>query len=769
VKKRIVSVFLVLCMILSFNVTVMAQEEHKDNLEAMKEIVSYFNIMKGDPDGNFRLSDNITRAEFTKVSVAASKYKDYVAPNAYISPFKVVKYTHWAAPYVKVALDNGIMAGYEDGSFRPDKNVTMEEIVTVYLRLLGYSDSEFGISWPYGQIATAKDIGLSENVEIVIGKTATREEVLKLSYNLLSTKSKGSGSDYISILNHSIVEDVVLLDIKGSQAEGKNDEIVTSNGTYKVGEDFDFSYMGFEGDICIDSKSNKIVNFVPNDGIMEKHTVYNALQNEVVTYKDGLLSSLKLDSSTVIYDNDKLSNSNSVISKMEMGDGIYVKYDMNSGVDYMIYKPGNLEGPVTVKNKNWYTNLGINPDTASITRNGEKVTKDSIALDDIIYSSSELNMVMAYSKKVTGIYEKATPNRDMPSSVTVSGVSYDLEGINAFNALSSVGNLSYGDTVTLLIGKEGAVADAMKAGDVTVNTAIVGYLMSTGQKTYTDANNNEYSSYYISVLLPDGTVSEYKTQTDFKKQIGEICSVSFDGSSAKVKAGITGAEVYGKVNSEENTIGSFKVASDVKIIDISGYQSGINEPMKYTALFLQRIDGVNLSANSVLYAGYNEKKEIDTLILKEVSGDMYEYGLVTKLSVNKDSGVKSYTCFMDGKEYSDSGKGINVPPAGEGGKIITNQNGSGIYRITTMFSISPRNIASVTLSNVVAGDGTVYTYADKVQVYRMTPSSNGVYYTYTKMPLDDLVKVSDNASITVYYDKKDSSGGRVRVITVKEN
>ena len=136
-NKRIISLFLVLCMIMSSFTLTMAQEEHKGNLEAMKEIVSYFNIMKGDPDGNFRLSDNITRAEFTKVSVAASKYKDYVAPNAYISPFKDVKYTHWAAPYVKVALDNGIMAGYEDGSFRPDKNVTIEEIITVYLRLLG--------------------------------------------------------------------------------------------------------------------------------------------------------------------------------------------------------------------------------------------------------------------------------------------------------------------------------------------------------------------------------------------------------------------------------------------------------------------------------------------------------------------------------------------------------------------------------------------------------------------------------------------------------
>lgn len=767
-NKRIISVFLVLCMILSFNVTAMAHQEHKDDLEAMKEIVSYFNIMKGDPDGNFRLSDNITRAEFTKVSVAASKYKDYVAPNAYISPFKDVKYTHWAAPYVKVALDNGIMAGYEDGSFKPDKNVTMEEIVTVYLRLLGYSDSEFGVSWPYGQISTAKDIGLCDDVEIVIGKTASREEVLKLSYNLLSTSPKGSANDYISILNHSIIEDVVLLDTKASQSNGKSDEIITSNGAYKVGDGFDFSYIGFEGDVCIDSKTNKIVSFVPNDGIMEKHTVYNALQNEVVTYKDGNLSSLKLDSSTVIYDDDKLSNSNSVVSKMEMGDAVYVKYDMNSNVDYMIYKPGNLEGPVTVKSKNWYVEMGISPDTASITRNGEKVTYDSIALDDIIYSSSDLNMVMAYSKKVTGIYEKATPNKDMPSSVTVSGVSYDLEGINAFNALSSVGSLSYGDTVTLLIGKLGAVADAMKAGDVTANTAITGYLMSTGQKAYTDANNNEYSSYYISVVLADGTVAEYKTQTDFKNKIGEMCTVSFDGSVAKIKAGITGAEISGKVDAKKSKIGNAVVAKDVKILDMSGYESASNEPVKYKPLFLQRIDGTTLTPNNVIYAGYNENKEIDTLFLDDFTGDMYEYGIVTKLKTDKDSGVKSYTCLVNGKEVNNSGKGINVPSSGSGAKILTNQNGSGIYRISTMYSLSSANIAAVTLSNVVSGDGTVYTYSDDVQVYKMTPSTEYVSYVYTKMPLDDIVNVSEGASITAYYDKKDTSGGRVRVIVVKE-
>ncbi len=767
-NKRIISLFLVLCMIMSSFTLTMAQEEHKGNLEAMKEIVSYFNIMKGDPDGNFRLSDNITRAEFTKVSVAASKYKDYVAPNAYISPFKDVKYTHWAAPYVKVALDNGIMAGYEDGSFRPDKNVTIEEIITVYLRLLGYTDEEFGVSWPYGQVSAAKDIGLCDDVDIVIGKIATREEVLRLSYNLLSTKVKGTNSDYISILNHAIIEDVVLLDTNKSQSKGKSDRVVTSNGTYKVGDDFDFSYIGYEGDICIDSKTNKMVSFVPDEGELVKHTVYNALQNEVVTYKDGLLSGIKLDSSTVIYDDDKLSNSNSVISKMEMGDAVFVKYDVNSNVDYMIYKPGNLEGPVTVKSKNWYAELGINPDKATVTRNGEKVTSDSIAIDDVIYSSTELNMVMAYSKKVTGIYEKATPNRDMPSSVTVSGVTYDLEGVNAFNALSSVGDLSYGDTVTLLIGKEGAVADAMKAGDVTANTSIVGYLVSTGQKTYVDANNNEYSSYYVSLLLPDGTISEYKTQTDFKKNIGDICSVSFDGTHAKIKTRITGAEVYGKVNAKNNKIGKYSVASDVKILDLSAYQDSMNEPMKYKSLFLQRLDGINITANSVIYAGYNDKKEIDTLILDNLTGDMYEYGIVTKVNTDKNSGVISYTCMVNGKEMSSSGKGVNVPSAADGAKIITNQNGNGIYRIISMFSLTPGNIASINRSNIISGDGTTYTYADDVQVYKMTPSTGGAYYVYTMMPLDDLMKVSDTATVYAYFDKRDTSGGRIRIITVRE-
>lgn len=767
-NKRIISLFLVICMAISCMTVSYAQEDASDETEAMKATVSYFNIMNGDPDGNFRLSDNITRAEFSKVGVAASKYKDYVAPNAYISPFKDVKYTHWAAPYVKVALDNGIMAGYEDGSFRPDKNVTIEEVITVYMRLLGYTDEEFGVSWPYGQISAAKDIGLCDGVDIEVGNTATREDVLILSYNLLGTDLKGTNTDYISVYNHSMVEDVILLDANTTNAWTKNSDIFTTSGTYKAGEGFDFSYIGLEGDICVDTKNNRIVSFVPDEGSLEKHIVYKALASEVITYKDGKMANINMADIPKVYDETTTSNASSVLSKMEIGDVLYVKYDEDSSVDYMIYKSGVLEGPITIKSNNWANELKIDVNSSNITKNGNRIPAQDIAVDDIIYYSPELSVIMAYSNKVTGIYEKAIPNRDMPTSVFVSGVEYKLEGANAFNALSSSGDLKYGDAITLLMGKDGLVADALSATEVTDNVAIIGYLMATGQKTYQDANNNDYSSYYASILLADGSLAEYKTAKDYKNDVREICSVTFDGAYAKIKAGITGAEVSGKVDSKARKIGKINVSDDVNIIDLSAYEDTMNEPMKYKTLYLQRLDGTTLSSRNIVYAGYNEAGEIDTLILNNFTGDALEYGLVTKVNRDKDTSTISYNCMIDGNTFSASGRGLNVPPSGEGAKIVMNSNNTGIYRISTLYSIMSSDIASVSLSNIISGNGTVYTYADDVQVYKMTPATDGVYYTYARIPLTSLSNLSEDMSVNVYYDKKDAQGGRIRVIVVKE-
>lgn len=63
--------------------------------ESVVQVVSRLNIMTGYPDGSFGLENYVSRAEFTKIAVAASSYRNAVATNLRTSPFYDVPYDHW--------------------------------------------------------------------------------------------------------------------------------------------------------------------------------------------------------------------------------------------------------------------------------------------------------------------------------------------------------------------------------------------------------------------------------------------------------------------------------------------------------------------------------------------------------------------------------------------------------------------------------------------------------------------------------------------------
>ena len=44
---------------------------------------------------------------------------------------------HWAEKVIRRCIERGLMRGYEDGSFQPDKPVTRAELATVLDRLNG--------------------------------------------------------------------------------------------------------------------------------------------------------------------------------------------------------------------------------------------------------------------------------------------------------------------------------------------------------------------------------------------------------------------------------------------------------------------------------------------------------------------------------------------------------------------------------------------------------------------------------------------------------
>ena len=86
-------------------------------------------IVEGDPDGNFRPEDGLTRAEFSAIVLRASGLKvseekaDFSDTDG-----------HWAEAIIRTLAENGIVKGYEDGTFKPQQEVTRAEAVAMVLR-----------------------------------------------------------------------------------------------------------------------------------------------------------------------------------------------------------------------------------------------------------------------------------------------------------------------------------------------------------------------------------------------------------------------------------------------------------------------------------------------------------------------------------------------------------------------------------------------------------------------------------------------------------
>lgn len=92
-------------------------------------------IINGYPDGTFRPNAPITRAEMAKViAMFAELDKDSEG-------FKDIA-GHWAEAYIKLAAGNGWIAGYPDGTFRPDQYITRAETMTMINRVLERVPSE---------------------------------------------------------------------------------------------------------------------------------------------------------------------------------------------------------------------------------------------------------------------------------------------------------------------------------------------------------------------------------------------------------------------------------------------------------------------------------------------------------------------------------------------------------------------------------------------------------------------------------------------------
>ena len=133
----------------------------------------------------------------------------------------------------------------------------------------------------------------------------------------------------------------------------------------------------------------------------------------------------------------------------------------------------------------------------------------------------------------------------------------------------------------------------------------------------------------VSVMCTDGvqrTVNVDKSLNYPKGWLVEI-RVTPEGESV---SGIENKVVTGKVNADATALGSYALADDVQILDTTA--EGVAGTVRPS-----RLAGTDLNLLNVRYYTLNEKGEIDRLILNDVTGDLWTYGVlddIKNVSVN---------------------------------------------------------------------------------------------------------------------------------------
>lgn len=124
-------------------------------------------LIKGYPDGTFKPSNTITRAEAASIIARALNLKKTKNPS-----FKDVKSTHYAYNEIAAVAEKGILSGREAGSFSPDGKLTRAEMATILKRayqLTGTTAAKFtdvnSKHWAYNEILTLIANNLTDGYE----------------------------------------------------------------------------------------------------------------------------------------------------------------------------------------------------------------------------------------------------------------------------------------------------------------------------------------------------------------------------------------------------------------------------------------------------------------------------------------------------------------------------------------------------------------------------------------------------------------------------
>ncbi len=152
------------------------------------EKLATLEVIQGYPDGTFKPDDRVKRSEFAKMIVIMLGLEETAELfEGMATVFPDVPGSHWASGYITVAHSLGIINGYPDGTFKPEKEITYHEALKMILTAMGYLEEGFKtVRWPVTWVMKAAEVKIDTGVPYLGDLPITRAQVAKLLDNSLT-------------------------------------------------------------------------------------------------------------------------------------------------------------------------------------------------------------------------------------------------------------------------------------------------------------------------------------------------------------------------------------------------------------------------------------------------------------------------------------------------------------------------------------------------------------------------------------------------------
>lgn len=258
---------------------------------------------------------------------------------------------------------------------------------------------------------------------------------------------------------------------------------------------------------------------------------------------------------------------------------------------------------------------------------------------------------------LSGYYEDASPNTSTPDTITLLGMELEVEE----SAVSSLSAFSVGDKITVALDGDGAVISAAAGGQTTLYG-----VLGEGQVELTCG------------LTAKGTVSG-------SAGAGDLVKVTSSGVGKLSVSQVSGGSSL-DLSVSEGTLGSVPLADNVRIYERAGTSV-------VTEIDLEDIQTATVQAADIDFYATDSNGLVSVLLLDNVTGNAYTYGLLTVGSKTESSSGMSYTNrtvsvengdgttqeYITGQSASDGAMGgIAVSSEGKAVSVVTLGEAEGV-------------------------------------------------------------------------------------------